>query len=90
MTSPTVAAMLEVFFVAPRGTFLSGEKQEILKQDIIDGFIKNRNPPALKTYKEEILKNCQNEHNSKNNSSFFLKFQVDSAPKVRKKIARTP
>jgi hypothetical protein len=73
--------------------FLWGEKQEIPKQDIIDGFIWNRNPPALKTYmgviswdKEKILKNCQNEPTSKTNSSFFLKFQVDSAPMVPKKI----
>jgi hypothetical protein len=35
---------------------------------------------------EKILKSCQNEPTSKTNSSFFLKFQVDS-PTVRKKIA---
>jgi hypothetical protein len=40
--------------------------------------------------KEKIQKNCQNEPTSKTNSSFFLKFQVDSAPVVPKKIARTP
>jgi hypothetical protein len=40
--------------------------------------------------KEKILKNCQNEPTSKINSSFFLKFQVDSAPMVPKIIARTP
>jgi hypothetical protein len=40
--------------------------------------------------KEKILKNCQNEPTSKTNSDFFLKFQVDSAPMVRRKIARTP
>jgi hypothetical protein len=39
---------------------------------------------------EKILKNCQNEPTSKTNSSFFLEIQVDSAPMVRKKIARTP
>jgi hypothetical protein len=39
--------------------------------------------------KEKILKSCQNEPNSKTNSSFFLKFQVASAPMVQKKIART-
>jgi hypothetical protein len=38
--------------------------------------------------KENILKNCQNEPTSKTNSSFFLKFQVNSAPMVRKKIAK--
>jgi transcription initiation factor IIE alpha subunit len=40
--------------------------------------------------KEKILKNCQNELTSKTNSNFFLKFQVDSAPVVPKKIATTP
>jgi hypothetical protein len=39
--------------------------------------------------KEKILKNCQNEPTSKTNSNVFLKFQVDSAPVVQKKIART-
>jgi hypothetical protein len=40
--------------------------------------------------KEKILKNCQNEPTSNTNSNFFLKFQVNSAPMVPKKIARTP
>jgi hypothetical protein len=38
--------------------------------------------------KEKILKHCQNEPTSK--TSFFIKFQVDLASMVRKKIARTP
>jgi hypothetical protein len=40
--------------------------------------------------KKKILNNCQNEPTSKTNSNFFLKFHVDSAPMVPKKIARTP
>jgi hypothetical protein len=40
--------------------------------------------------KEKILIDCQNESTSKTNSSFFLKFQVDSAPMIGKKIARIP
>jgi hypothetical protein len=55
------------------------------------------NPPALKITwrvisgdKEKILKNCQNEPTTKTNSNFILKLQVDSAPVVPKKIARTP
>jgi hypothetical protein len=44
----------EINLLTPRYYVFSlrGETGRILKQDIIDGFIQNRNPPALKTYIE--------------------------------------
>jgi hypothetical protein len=82
----------EVILLTPRYYVFSlrGETGDS-ETDIIDGFI-FWNPPALKTCmvasgdEEKILKNCQ----TSQLRSFFLKFQVDSAPVVRKKIGRTP